>query len=105
MVAHRYHVNERRSWILQLYLMFHVVTPMLIESLDMSLNEKLGIPFVITPSVRKSRNVVNTIRSDAGIHRSTHAKYPIDRLRYDGFSALHYAWQGQGSRRTIANLL
>ena len=58
----------------------------------MSLDEKLGIPSVVTPGVRKSRNVMKTPGGDASTRRSTRVKYPIDRLRYDGFSAHHYAY-------------
>ena len=60
---------------------------------EMNLDEELGIPFVVTPGVRKSRNVVKTLEGDVGTHRSTHVKYPIDRLRYDGFSTHHYAYK------------
>ena len=58
----------------------------------MSLDEELGIPSVITPGVRKSKNVIKAPEGDAGTHRSTHVKYPIDRLSSDGFSAHHYAY-------------
>ena len=58
----------------------------------MSLDEELGIPSVVTPGVRKSRNVIKTPGGDAGTRRSTRVKYPVDRLRYDGFSAHHYAY-------------
>ena len=58
----------------------------------MSLNEELGIPLVVTPVVRKSRNVIKTPRGDAGTHRSTCVKYHVDTLRYDGFSGHHYAY-------------
>ena len=37
----------------------------------MSLDEELGIPSVVTPSVRKSKNVVKTPTSDARRRRST----------------------------------
>ena len=66
----------------------------------MSLDEELGILSVVTLGVRKSKNVVKTPGSDVGICRSTHVKYPIDRLRYDGFSIHHYAYMVKGSRRT-----
>ena len=59
---------------------------------ELSLDEELGIPSVITPGVRKSRNVIKTPGGDAGTRRSTRVKYPVDRLRYDGFSAHHYAY-------------
>ena len=59
---------------------------------EMSLDEELGIPSVVAPSVRKSRNVIKTLEGDAGTRRSTRVRYPIDRLRYDGFSAHHYAY-------------
>ena len=42
----------------------------------MSLDEELGIPKVTTPNVRKS----------------TRVRYPVDRLTYDGLSAIHYAY-------------
>ena len=35
-------------------------------------------------------HVLKTLRGDVGIHKSTHVKYPVDRLRYDGFLAHHY---------------
>ena len=40
-----------------------------LSGLEMSLDEELGIPSVITSGVRKSRNVVKTPRGDAGTHR------------------------------------
>ena len=46
----------------------------------------------VTPGVRKSRNVIKTPGGDACKCRSTRVKYPVDRLRYDGFSAHHYAY-------------
>ena len=42
----------------------------------MSMDEELGIPKVTTPGVRKS----------------TRVRYPVDRLTYDGMSAIHYAY-------------
>lgn len=39
--------------------------------MEMSLDEELGMPYVVTPSVRR---------------------YPVDRLRHDGFSTHHYAY-------------
>ena len=45
-----------------------------------------------TPGVRKSRNVIKTPGGDAGTRRSTRVKYLVDRLRYDGLSAHHYAY-------------
>ena len=69
----------------------------------MSLDQELGIHVLVTPSARKSVNVVKTLRGDPSIHRSTHAKYPIDRLTYDGALAHHYAYI-QGSKGTKANL-
>ena len=59
---------------------------------ELSLDEKLGIPLVVTPGVRKSRNVIKTLGGDADTRRSSRVKYPVDRLRYDGFSAHHYAY-------------
>ena len=59
---------------------------------ELSLDEELGIPSMVTPGVRKSRNVIKTPGGDAGTRRSTRVKYPVDRLRYDGFSAHHYAY-------------
>ena len=55
----------------------------------MSLDEELEIPSVVTPSVRKSKNVIKTPGGDAGTHMSTHVKYPIDRLRYDHPIIMH----------------
>ena len=43
---------------------------------DMSLDEELGIPRLTTPGVRKS----------------TRVRYPVDRLTYDGMTAIHYAY-------------
>ena len=48
----------------------------------MSLDEELGIPSVVTPNARK---VVKTCKGDVCICKSTHAKYLVDTLRYDGF--------------------
>ena len=58
----------------------------------MSLDEELGIPSFITPGVRKIKNVVKTPGGDVGTRRSTRVKYLVDRRRYDGFSAHHYAY-------------
>ena len=59
---------------------------------ELSLDEELGIPSIVTPGVRKSKNVVKSPEGDEGTRRSTRVKYPNDRLRYDGFSAHHYAY-------------
>ena len=59
---------------------------------EMSLNEELRITLVVTLSLRKSRNVIKTLGGDASTARSTCGKYPIDRMRYDGFPAHHYAY-------------
>ena len=58
----------------------------------MSLDEELGIPSVVTPCVRKSKNVIKAPGGNAGTRRSTRVKYPIDRLRYDGFTSHHYPY-------------
>ena len=62
------------------------------NGLKMSLDEKLGIPLVVTRGARISRNVVKTLGGDAVSHRSTRVWYSTDRLRYDGFSTHHYAY-------------
>ena len=54
----------------------------------MCLDEKLGIPSMVTPGVKKSTNVIKTLGGDLGTCRSIHVEYPVDRLRYDGFSAI-----------------
>ena len=59
---------------------------------EMSLDEELGIPSVVTLGARKSRHVVKTSRGDAGSCRLTHVMYPVNRLRYDGFLGHHYAY-------------
>lgn len=35
---------------------------------------------------------MKTLGGDAGIRKSTCAKYPVDMLRYDGFLDQHYAY-------------
>ena len=55
----------------------------------MSLDKELGIPLVISLGVK---NVVKILGGDAGTCRSTHVKYLVDRLRYDGFLAHHYSY-------------
>ena len=57
---------------------------------EMSLDEELGISSIVTLGVRKSKNAVKIPRGDASIRRSTHVKYFVERLSYDGFSAHHY---------------
>ena len=59
---------------------------------------------MVTPGVRKSRNVIKTPGGDAGTRRSTRVKYLVDRLRYDGFSAHHYAYMVK-ILEELANLL
>ena len=59
---------------------------------EMSLDEELGIPSVVTPGARKSRHDLKTPATDPVVRRSTRIKYPIDRLRYDGYTAYHYAY-------------
>ena len=63
--------------------------------LEMRLDEELEIPSVVTLGARKSRNVVKTLGGDAGTCKSTHVRYPIDKLRYDGFSSHHYAYMSK----------
>ena len=46
------------------------------SSSDESLDGEFGIPKVQTPRVR----------------RSTHAKYPVERLKYENFVALHFMY-------------
>ena len=59
-----------------------------IEDVD----EELGIPSIVTLGARKSRDVVTTLGGNIVSCRSTHVKYLIDKLRYDGFSTHHYAY-------------
>ena len=37
----------------------------------MSRDEEVGIPRVVSPSARKSKNVIKNLGGDAGTHRST----------------------------------
>ena len=52
---------------------------------DESLDEEFGVPKVKTPKVQ---------RMEGGIvlHRSTHVKYPMQRLNYESFATHHYAY-------------
>ena len=59
---------------------------------EMSLDDELGIPSMVTPGVRKSRNVIKTPGGDVGTRRSTHVKYHVYRRRYNGFLVHHYAY-------------
>ena len=43
---------------------------------ELSLDEELGIPLVVTPGVRKRRNVIKTLGGDAGTRRSTRGLNP-----------------------------
>ena len=58
---------------------------------EQSIDDELGIPSVVTPRVRRTRDVLKAHGSDPILHRSTKARYPVDRLKYDGFTAIHYA--------------
>ena len=59
----------------------------------MSLDEELGISLVVTLGARKTKNVVETLGVYVGTHRSTHVKYHVDRLIYDGFhSIIMHIW-------------
>ena len=62
------------------------------SGLEMSLDEELVIPSIVTLSIRKITNVVKTLGGDANIRKSTCAKYLVDRLRHNGFLAHHYAY-------------
>lgn len=42
--------------------------------------------------VRKTRDVLRAPGSEPILRRSTRARYPVDRLKYDGFTAIHYAY-------------
>ena len=93
-VVHSFHVKGRRRLILQLSLMSRGHSHVDGESSgsEMSLDEELGIPSVVTPGARKSKNVIKTLGGDVGTHRSTRVKNHVDKLRYDGFLARHYAY-------------
>ena len=55
----------------------------------MSLDEKLGILFVVSLGTRKSRHAIKTHRVDVGTCKSVCVKYLVDRHIYDGFLAHH----------------
>ena len=59
---------------------------------ERSIDDELDIPYVVTLGVRKTRDVLRAPRSEPILHRSTRARYPVDRLKYDGFTAIHYAY-------------
>ena len=59
---------------------------------EQSIDDELGIPSVVTPGVRKTRDVLKAPGSEPILRRSTRARYPVDRLKYDGFTAIHYAY-------------
>ena len=57
-----------------------------------SLDEELGISFVVTPGARRAKNSFKTPSNDLGVCRQTRVKYLVDRLTYDGLAAHHYAY-------------
>ena len=59
---------------------------------EQSLDEELGIPAMVTPGVQRTKTTLRTPGSDPGVRRSTRVKYPVDRLRYNGYTAHHYAY-------------
>ena len=59
---------------------------------EQSIDDELGIPSIVTPGVRKTRDVLRAPGSEPILRRSTRARYPVDRLKYDGFIAIHYAY-------------
>ena len=52
---------------------------------DESLDEEFGIPKVKTLGVQR-------MEGETSLHRSTHVKYPVERLKYDSLATHHYAY-------------
>ena len=52
----------------------------------------MGIPSIVTPGVRKTKDVLRASGSEPILHRSTRARYHVDSLKYDGFTAIHYTY-------------
>ena len=59
---------------------------------EQSIDDELGIPSIVTPGVRKTRDVLKAPRSEPILCRSSRTRYPVDRLKYDGFTAIHYGY-------------
>jgi len=55
-----------------------------------SFDEELGIPSITTQSALKAKQIQGA--ESPGLHRSERVKYPVERLTYDGYTAIHYAY-------------
>ncbi len=56
------------------------------------MGEESRINSVTTPGARMAKNTLKTLDNNNGIRRSTRIKYHVQKLKYDGFVAHHYAY-------------